>query len=584
MKEYFLQVIESDKKNKYYKNEALGYWGFDFEKYNIKLKKNFSYLNEKNKERLDRYKKSREFVNKINRKLFNILKKKLFFTLNYNDWKIIFYPYLINIIYSIISKIEKINKIFLKKKFKYVVIEKFSNEQEIYNFNTTYDLLDRIDDGTLSKYIILKIIEDKKISTTIKFKVYQKNKVFFSFKKFFIEIKNKITNLLAKISYNFNDIVFESFYCSKIDFLFLSLKLKIFPHKINSLFEKKFNSLYNHILRDQIINELFKEKFSKQEKLIIKILITISPKNFIENLVNIIAYYKKFKNKKYIITSIGFYYNELFRTYLMLSKKNRTKIIQCDHGGGLSSSNIPNTYVQNKLFNKFAVWGKYSNGTQIPTNKKIYMNPTLASLKKNIYLEKKIYLSIFFYESKKFTIEFDGLQSFIDQNNLFEALINFCSKLPIFIKNNLLFRPLKNYGMKSEARFHKKIMFKKNFDKNKLTAKSFIDSLQKSKIIITNLPSTVLSEAMAFNIPAILFCKPNQLLLDKRSKKLIFQMKKNKMLFNDEKKLLVHITKLWQDPLTWWNSSEVQKIRKVYLKNYFNVLDNFDNFFEKIKK
>ena len=42
--------------------------------------------------------------------------------------------------------------------------------------------------------------------------------------------------------------------------------------------------------------------------------------------------------------------------FLVFAKRNKTKIIQCDHGGGFSFKNVPMPYIQKKIFDNFAVW------------------------------------------------------------------------------------------------------------------------------------------------------------------------------------------------------------------------------------
>ena len=54
-------------------------------------------------------------------------------------------------------------------------------------------------------------------------------------------------------------------------------------------------------------------------------------------------------------------------------------------------------------------------------------------------------------------------------------------------------------------------------------------------------------------------------------------LKKNKMAFENFKDAEKHIVKNWDEIYFWWNSKNIQKIRKLYLKNFFKVEKNWFN-------
>ena len=124
------------------------------------------------------------------------------------------------------------------------------------------------------------------------------------------------------------------------------LRFRIFPYKVSKLFFLNFNSELDVKKRKKLKSYLKLTKFSKFEKLVGNLLLDIIPKNYIENFDHIINHLHCYGNKKKIITSISFYYNEIFRMFLVFAKRNKTKIIQCDHGGGFSFKNVPMPYIQ----------------------------------------------------------------------------------------------------------------------------------------------------------------------------------------------------------------------------------------------
>ena len=66
-------------------------------------------------------------------------------------------------------------------------------------------------------------------------------------------------------------------------------------------------------------------------------------------------------------------------------------------------------------------------------------------------------------------------------------------------------------------------------------------------------------------------------------------LKQNKMAFENFSDAQKHIIKNWDKIYYWWNSKNIQHTRKLYLKNFFNIeedwLDKWTNFiFDQKKK
>jgi len=492
----------------------------------------------------------------------------------------------------ILSRKRIIDHFFLNNKYKKIKLSSAIVSEDEFIFNSSKEFINVTNRDKFNNFLILKIIKNKKNVNFEEKKVrflddYQNTRNIF-FLKYLLIIKNLFKLFLAKISYSLNDIVIDTFYyMSKKDFLIFCFKHKIFPYKIEKLFDRKFNNNNNNInLRGKILSAALKKKLSNEEKSIIDIAIPLIPKNFIENLNDILFFYKKFKTKKKIITATSFYYNELFRVFLIFCKRKKTNIFRVDHGGGLAVEKIPNTYVQKKIFDKFFVWGKYSsNGLQIPSYKKIYVNPSLPSTHEKIIKNDQEYLSFIFNESYKFFFYHDGMQLFEQCDKLFVKFKNLAKEFPLKIRKKIVFRAKKNLGLYSSLRFRRELFKYDIFKENIKTSESFLKTIKRSKIIIFNIPSTSYSEAISLNIPSILYCNAKQILLDKKSEKLFYLMKKNKMAFDNHKKLLKHIKKIWQDPYHWWDLKIVQEIRNNYLHQYYNVLDDLSkNWSRELKK
>ena len=80
---------------------------------------------------------------------------------------------------------------------------------------------------------------------------------------------------------------------------------------------------------------------------------------------------------------------------------------------------------------------------------------------------------------------------------------------------------------------------------------------------------------MYLNVPTILVCNKKFWFFQKKSLKMFELFKKNKMAFEDFKDAEKYIVKNWDEIYYWWHSKKIQEVRKLYLKNFFNVEKNW---------
>lgn len=575
MKRVFLRITPSERPKKDLKTLDLCYWPINFRKNNYTLDNKNFFKTQNNKNRIKKLKLAHQISIKIIKFLYKQLSKESNFKFSKEEYELIFYQFILSFSYMIIDRKLMIDEFFLNKKIKrFIANEIFQNKDE-FICNSSVDFLNIIQTDQFNNFLVLEILKkNKKLNIEIKKNNTRKIKIKRFNNNFFLKFRNLIQIYLSKVSYNLNKIVFETIYYSKIKFIKNCLRFGIFPYKVSKLFFLNFNSDFDVKKREKLKNYLKRAKLSELEKLIGNLLLDIIPKNYLENFNQIISHLNSYSKKKKIITSISFYHNEIFRMFLVFAKRNKTKNIQCDHGGGLSFKNVPMPYIQKKIFDNFAVWGKHAHGKGLPYKKKIFINPTLPSLDINLSKNNKNYLSILFYESRKFIIEYDALQSFENQNKSLNDLILISKKLPEKISKKIVFRSLRNYGLESENRFYENVLNSKKNRKNFEISKSFEKILKYSKLIVCNFPSTSFSEALSLNIPTLLFCNEKEILLDKRSRNFLIKMKKNKMSFDDKTKLKEHIKNIWANPNGWWEKKNIQNLRTDYLRSYFNVVDH----------
>ena len=91
------------------------------------------------------------------------------------------------------------------------------------------------------------------------------------------------------------------------------------------------------------------------------------------------------------------------------------------------------------------------------------------------------------------------------------------------------------------------------------TKKKFSQEIKLSKLIINTTPQTTFIESMKSGVPTILVTKGYTVDVSTPIKRVLKDLKDNKIFFNNFDEALNHINQIYDDPLSWWNSKQIQK-------------------------
>jgi putative transferase (TIGR04331 family) len=385
-----------------------------------------------------------------------------------------------------------------------------------------------------------------------------------------------IDKIASNFAFRFNNIIFETFYFPKKDFLKICLKFKLIPSKYVNFFDlevvekKSLNSTKRIILKELLSTIEAKDQF-------INFLLSNIHKDIPESYIEKFDLIKKkifpyAKRKKTIFSMHSLYRNDNFKIYLAETKKFGSKYIHSLHGGGLNFSKSNNFYLEEKVANKIVIWGefnsKYIKSDSVKFSK---LSPTISLYKnKNPKGKNCTIVSI---ERRKYTNKFDLSLNFEQSIDFFNELTHFANELSPEIKSNLKYRcklPIEFYSAKKFAG----IFGDRSIDP--VTSKNtFKKTIINSKLIILTYPQTTFSEAMYSNVPTILILKKNLHFLTKKSLVLFDVLKKNKIAFEDFNEAKIHINENWKELDKWWKSNNVQFARNEYLKIFFDVKPNW---------
>ena len=383
-----------------------------------------------------------------------------------------------------------------------------------------------------------------------------------------------IDNIISKIAFKFNNIIFESFYFPKKEFIKICLRCRLIPSKYLNFFDFKVkNNILSEVNNKKRIElkNLF-TNIESQDKFIQFLLLNIyrdMPKSYLENF-NAIK--KKIsplaKEKKVIFSMYSLERNDNFKIYIAETKKVGSKLIHIEHGGGLSGGFASTMHALFDFFEK--VPDKVIRRDNIKQKTNIYENLSpIVPIMKFKNFKRGSNCSIIFVEAAKYERKFQVGPAFDQQINFFNELTNFVNKLNPEIKSKVKFRTKENLGINSENIFFK--MFGKNSIDKISTTNTFEKTILNSKLLIITYPETVFSEAMYSNIPTILIIKKKHYLFSEIALETFNLLKKNKIAFEDFNEAQIHINKNWKEIDLWWKLKNVQLARKMFLKNFFNI-------------
>lgn len=393
---------------------------------------------------------------------------------------------------------------------------------------------------------------------------------FFIYSKI-IKISTKIFSINKKI--NFTNTKSKTPLRSKLKSLFFEI-LQIFNRKKKivlldySLSLKRYLLLYfcyGYANRLPIYSttktkvDLKKRKFdfnkpkSEFENLVYNLIPCQIPKIYLEDFkicLNLIKSSNLPSNPKKIITSY-IHFNEYIKMYVAEKTIKGAKLIISQHGGGYGSYKwLFNQYHELKISNNFLSWGwTHSNSKVIP----------MGMMKRNDFKNRKSnnqnYFSLILNSMPRYSYK-NGSEP---QTKFFKEYINnqvdFIKTFDNKLKKKLIIKTYsKDYGWGIEKKL-KSIFPKLNISSNfKLN-----DISKKSRIVVSTFNSTTLLETISSNIPTVFFWNPDFHELSDFAKIEYDKLHRVKVFHKDPISAAKHITNIWEDVDSWWNSKNVRQ-------------------------
>jgi putative transferase (TIGR04331 family) len=353
-------------------------------------------------------------------------------------------------------------------------------------------------------------------------------------------------------------------------YIILNFSLFNFPCYVDKIFDHNKILDSSKLSRNNFRELPYKELQNSFEKYIYMNILKDMPNSYLEHSDIFNKLQKKIiLNPKIVISGTAHFHNELFKYWVANRNTEdlKTTIIYSDHGGC-----IPNYFDYRFYYGVsdiYFVWSKTFDTHQIQTPPTKMFNNKINNLGSN--------LLIIGNENSLYTIH---IANFLNDDciNSFNLISKMYDNLSFKIKSDFIFRPYANYGWNIADLAIEK------FGSSKVSRDQILrNSIAKSKIIVCTYAETTLMESLLSGIPTLLLLLDTWKFHD-NFQFLINKMIDKKILFTNADDAAFHINEIWDQPLEWWNSTEILKIREEMELNFCNAKNGISEFVKVLSK
>ena len=377
-----------------------------------------------------------------------------------------------------------------------------------------------------------------------------------------IYIKNKILPISNRVLSKEDDVFFIESYLPLKTLFKLQLQLGQRPTVWKSQSVPVFE-----VNPEQRNWDIEKESVVGFEKVIREIIPNNIPTVYLEGYPNLCKKIKKLywpKNPKSIFTSNSLHSDDIFKAWAAIKTKDGSRLIIGQHGGHYGTglfSTIEDHEI--KIADSFLSWG-WSDKEK----KNIKPVGNIKCLGSNVDYDPRggalmveMTLPRYSYHMMSIPIASQCLEYLDDQKI-------FLSSLPLKLRKQVTLRLSRtDYGWNQTERW-KESMPEVQLDKG---LKDIKLGIRKSRLYISTYNATTFLESMTWNIPTIIFWNKKHWELNDQAKTYFELLEKAGIFHTTPQSAAKKMIHIWDDVDSWWHSSEIQKVRKIFINQYSKI-------------
>ena len=376
-----------------------------------------------------------------------------------------------------------------------------------------------------------------------------------------VPVKKVIEGFSRCVPDRFNKIVFYAFKLNPWSLASLQLTLGQFPYLAGPQINTPQVQL-NGEMRNNLELSFAENPF---ESLLEKIIPIQIPKVYIEGYFHMHQKALRAfpKTPKLICSSVGLYSHEGFKFWAAAMVERGTKLVGSQHGGHYGSNLISSKEDHEIACNdRFISWGWKKEITPkvipLPSGQ---LAQSFQSLKPNpegniLFVDLEDFLQIYSVSSGHLG---STMTKRLESNQCFAEGLSPAVRKLLFLRLHPADR-----GWGSIERW-------KEFDPNISVYRgreSVFRQINRSRLLVVSYNSTTHLETLAANFPTLFFWKPNLTELRPSAQKYHDLMHEVGVFHKSPESAAEKVNQIYQDPLGWWLSPEIQKAREIFCLQY----------------
>ena len=273
------------------------------------------------------------------------------------------------------------------------------------------------------------------------------------------------------------------------------------------------------------------------------------------------------KRLKVIFTSTSYEYDDLFKAWAAEKVETKTPLIIGQHGGhfGMSPFSFGESH-QINIATKWLSWG-WSDSSK----PQITPMGNLKSLGKSVSYDPNGGALMVEMTNSRYSYHLCALPISSQLLNYLAVQKKFLQALPQKLREQVLLKLYPHdYGWDQFERWQEE-MPEVHLESG---AQDIIKLIEKSRLYISTYNATTYLESLSWDIPTIIFWDPEYFEL-KTEVKPYFELLESVGIFHQSPESAAHqMIKVWDNIDVWWESVEVQKVRKQFCHQFSRNPDN----------
>ena len=267
------------------------------------------------------------------------------------------------------------------------------------------------------------------------------------------------------------------------------------------------------------------------------------------------------KPPRSIFTANRHLYDDVFNVWVANATSQGSSLTLGQHGGYFGISKYPSFAERHELSiaDRYITWGRKTSSRTVP-------GPILTTIgmnRKSIATGSKLVV----VTEQLWSLPRSSFSDFDDSPTYVEHLESCNKSLPGNIRNSAKIRLHPSDGITAKPMYDWWMQHIPGIEIDDCSD-SFRKTLKSAKLIVVAHNSTTLPETFSMNIPTLVSWKPEWVEIRDSAKPIFNKLEEVGIFHSDSDGLARHITAIWDDVGTWWQSSDVRDARKLFCDSY----------------